>query len=150
MRILIFIFLHKSPKRSGRRSFRVLHGEPVGHAMVDDASAAVVAATPSDGAKDTAALRLQRFVRRRRLHFMWLETVADLLEWNQLVNQLAEQREKREKAAAVMQRGVRRSPATNVAMRVASRRTFRRRRGGQLSIARVVVKTIHELMISSS
>ena len=71
--------------------------------------------------KRSALATLQRFCRRRFLRGKWYEVVTDLIEWNQLVRQLRQKRDEREAAVQVLQRNVRRSPATNVAMRVSTR-----------------------------
>ena len=72
-------------------------------------------------AKDIAVRRLQRFVRQRTLRAKWLELVYDLVDWHRLYRQLQENKEKRAKAASLLQRRTRNSPHTNIAMRVASK-----------------------------
>ena len=74
-----------------------------------------------DAPQSAALARLQRFCRQRVLRSKWLELVEDLVDWNRLYKSLQENRKKRDRAAAVLQKGVRNSAATNVAMRVASR-----------------------------
>ena len=57
----------------------------------------------------------------------WLELIEDLIDWNRLYKQLKQKKAEREaqeaQAAQIMQRVARNSPATNVAMRVASKGT---------------------------
>ena len=83
-------------------------------------------ADPEAVARDEAAylaaiVTLQRFGRRRFLRSIWFELVEDVIDWNNLYKALKKKREEREAAVSIIKRCVRRSPATNMAMRVASR-----------------------------
>ena len=78
--------------------------------------------------EEKAALdRLTAWLRRRKLQKAWLELIEDLIDWNRLYKQLKQKKAEREaqeaQAAQIMQRVARNSPATNVAMRVASKGT---------------------------
>ena len=70
------------------------------------------------------AQNITRWIRRRKLQRAWLELIEDLIDWNRLYKQLKQKKAEREaQAAQIMQRVARNSPATNVAMRVASKGT---------------------------